>query len=132
MNFINFCQSFLNYFYYKIKIYDSLNCRWHFRIQKKKKEKRRKKERKERKEKTIAIFNFNFVNSFCKIINKIWKWTCHKFCTINKFYFVRYCYIIFIDIFINFLNFFSIGIEKSFPLFSIFSKTVKLFIKFFC
>ena len=48
MNFINFCQSFLNYFYYKIKIYDSLNCRWHFRIQKKKKRKK-KKERKKRK-----------------------------------------------------------------------------------
>ena len=48
MNFINFCQSFLNYFYYKIKIYDSLNCCWHFRIQKKKKRKK-KKERKKRK-----------------------------------------------------------------------------------
>ena len=71
MTFINFCQSFLNYFYYKIKMYDSLNCRWHFRIKKKKKKKRKNKERKERKEKTIAIFNFNFVNSFCKIINKI-------------------------------------------------------------
>ena len=50
MNFINFCQSFLNYFYYKIKIYDSLNCRWHFRIQKKKKEKIKKEKNEKKKQ----------------------------------------------------------------------------------
>ena len=57
MNFINFCQSFLNYFYYKIKIYDSLNCCWHFRIQKKKKKKKeeRKKEKKEKKKQLQSL-----------------------------------------------------------------------------
>ena len=53
MNFINFCQSFLNYFYYKIKMYDSLNCRWHFRIQKKKKKKEKIKKEKNEKKKQL-------------------------------------------------------------------------------
>ena len=47
-------QPYLNNFYYKINIYILLNFHCHFHIQE-----------------TITIFSF--LNSFCKIINKIWE-----------------------------------------------------------
>ena len=49
------------------------------------------------------------MNSFCEIINKIWKWPCPKPCTVIELLSVRY---VFFYIFTNSFNFFFIGNGK--------------------
>ena len=47
----------------------------------------------------VSIFTSNSMNSFSKIFSKIWLWACYKFCTISKFYFIRYSFCDFISFF---------------------------------
>ena len=98
-------EFFINTFYYKINTYILLSCNLRFGIQK-------KQQQQKTKSKTITIFTISFMNSFCEIINKIWWRTCHKSCSINKFYFVRNSSKILITIFISFFISFSIATEK--------------------
>ena len=57
----------------------------------------------------MFVFKFDFMNSFCEIINKIWKWPCLKPCAVIELLSVRY---VFFYIFTNSFNFFFIGNEK--------------------
>ena len=82
--------------------------------------------------KAIARFRFNFMNSLCEIVNKIWWSSCHKSCTINKVDFLRYSYNTSITIFINFYNFFFYWNRKRFVLFCVLPKTFKVSLQLFC
>ena len=58
----------------------------------------------------FIVFTFNFINPFSKIIDKFWSWACHKSCTVNKFYFIRYGFCNFFYIFVFlFFNWSSIS-----------------------
>ena len=57
----------------------------------------------------MSVFKFNFMNSFCEILNKIGKWPCPKPCVAIELLSARY---VFFYIFTNSFNFFCIGNEK--------------------
>ena len=101
---------FLNNFYCKMYIYVLLNFPWQFRIQE-----------------TMTIFSFNFANFFFEITKKTWKWSWHKSCTINRFYFVRYSRNSSINILTSFCNFFLEQNGKSFLKVLYFPQDIQIF-----
>ena len=40
----------------------------------------------------MSVFKLNFMNLFCEIINKIWKWPCPKPCAVTELLSVRYVF----------------------------------------
>ena len=60
------------------------------------------------------------MNSFTKIIDKIWQWTFHKSCAINKLSYVRYIFAIAFPFLSILATYFSVGTVKIlyFPVFS--------------
>ena len=53
----------------------------------------------------MSIFTFDFLNSFSKIMNKIWLLACHKPSPINKLKSIEYCFCSLFSIFTNPVNF---------------------------